>query len=83
MFFYQFITKIWYLCVVFCEENNKSARYDGETGRNGYYRATKGHKNDIIDGKNKNAFAKHLEAYRPGKVGDPQEKLETKDLDKG
>ena len=56
---------------VLCEENNKSARYDGETGRNGYYRATKGHKKDIIDGNNKNAFAKHLEAHHPDKVGDP------------
>ena len=58
------------ICTI-CEEENISSRYDGETGRNGYYRCTKGHKKDIVDKNNKNAFSKHLEIFHPDKVGDP------------
>ena len=47
------------------------ARYDGESGLSGYYRSTIGHKKDIIDKNDKNAFAKHLTSFHPDKVGDP------------
>ena len=56
---------------VLCEEQCKSSWYDGETGQNGYYRCTKGHKKDILDKNNKNAFEKHLELFHPDRVGDP------------
>ena len=54
-----------------CKEENKLARYDGESGRSGYYRSTLGHKKDILDQNDKNAFAKHLSNFHPDKVGDP------------
>ena len=58
------------ICLL-CKENNKLARYDGESGLSGYYRSTIGHKKDIIDKNDKNAFAKHLTSFHPDKVGDP------------
>ena len=58
------------ICVI-CEEQGKLARYDGETGRNGYYRSTIGHKKDIEKKNDENAFAKHLEKFHPERVGDP------------
>ena len=42
------------ICVI-CEEQGKLARYDGETGRNGYYRSTLGHKKDIVKENTENA----------------------------
>ena len=55
------------ICVI-CEEEGKLARYDGETGRSGYYRSTLGHKKDIEEKNTENAFAKHLEKFHPEKV---------------
>ena len=57
------------ICLI-CKDNNKQARYDGETGKSAYYRSTIGHKKDIIDKNEKNAFAKHLINFHPDKVGD-------------
>ena len=55
-----------------CEANNVTAVYDGETGRSGYYRTTKGHKKDILNNKtDKSALAKHTGLYHPDKAGDP------------
>ena len=49
-----------------------TAVYDGETGRSGYYRTTKGHKKDIETSKtDKSALAKHTGLYHPDKAGDP------------
>ena len=39
------------------------ARYDGESGRNGYWRCTRFHKKDIIENNESNAFAKHLQIF--------------------
>ena len=54
-----------------CGGRNVTAGYDGETGRSGYYRATKGHMTDIekkrVDG---SAFAKHTGLYHEDKAGD-------------
>ena len=47
------------------------ARYDGESGRNGYWRTTIFHKQEIIDNKESNAFAKHLQLHHPDRIGDP------------
>ena len=58
------------VCVI-CEEQGKLARYDGETGRNGFYRTTLGHKKDIVKNNDENAFAKHLSKFHPERVGDP------------
>ena len=61
------------ICVI-CEEQGKLARYDGETGRNGYYsyyRSTLGHKKDIEKNNDENAFAKHLAKFHPERIGDP------------
>ena len=47
------------------------AKYDGETGRSGYYRTTKGHKADIKKNKGeKSALAKHTGLFHQDKVGD-------------
>ena len=53
-----------------CGENQKLARYDGETGYSGYNR-TREHRKDISDKNVKNAFAKHLEIFHPERQGDP------------
>ena len=55
-----------------CKKEQKVARYDGESGRSGYYRTTKGHKKSILD-KNEetSAFSKHLKKYHPEREGDP------------
>ena len=48
------------------------AVYDGETGRSGYYRTTKGHKKDLeINKTDKSALAKHIGLYHRDKTGDP------------
>ena len=57
------------VCTI-CGEDQKLARYDGETGHSGYCR-TKEHKKDIMDKNVKNAFAKHLESFHPDRQGDP------------
>ena len=55
-----------------CGGQNVTAVYDGETGRSGYYRTTKGHKEDIVKNKtDKSALAKHTGLYHPDKTGDP------------
>ena len=54
-----------------CEEAGIVARYDGESGRNGYWRCTIFHKQEIIDNKESNAFAKHLQLHHPERIGDP------------
>ena len=54
-----------------CGGMEVKAKYDGETGRSGYYRTTKGHKADIEGNKvEKSALAKHTGLYHPDKVGD-------------
>ena len=54
-----------------CGGKSVTAGYDGETGRSGYFRATQGHKADIVkkraDG---SAFAKHTSLYHEDKAGD-------------
>ena len=52
-----------------CENNGIVAKYDGESGRNGYNR-TKQHLVDISNKETKNAFAKHLHLHHPDNVGD-------------
>ena len=55
-----------------CGSQGVTAVYDGETGRSGYYRTTKGHKKDIETSKtDKSALAKHTGLYHPDKAGDP------------
>ena len=55
-----------------CRRRDLKAVYDGETGRSGYYRTTKGHKNDILENKtDKSALAKHTGLFHRDKVGDP------------
>ena len=54
-----------------CAENGVVARYDGESGRSGYYR-TKQHKSDISNCRTSNAFAKHLELFHPTEVRKPE-----------
>ena len=54
-----------------CEDAGIVARYDGESGRNGYWRCTRFHKKDIIDNDESNAFAKHLQLFHPDRIGDP------------
>ena len=54
-----------------CEEAGIVARYDGESGRNGYWRCTRFHKKDIIENNENNAFAKHLQLHHPERIGDP------------
>ena len=56
------------VCVL-CENDGIIAKYDGESGRSGYYR-TKQHLSDINNRDTKNAFAKHLQLYHPDNVGD-------------
>ena len=46
-----------------CEDAGIVARYDGESGRNGYWRCTMFHKKDIIENNESNAFAKHLQIF--------------------
>ena len=54
-----------------CGGKDVKAVYDGETGRSGYYRTTKGHKADIERNKSeKSALAKHTGLYHQDKVGD-------------
>ena len=54
-----------------CGGRDVKAVYDGETGRSGYYRTTKGHKADIERNKvEKSALAKHTGLYHQDKVGD-------------
>ena len=57
------------ICIL-CESNGVNARYDGESGRSGYYR-TKQHISDIVNQDTKNAFAKHLSLHHPDHAGDP------------
>ena len=47
------------VCVL-CAENGTISRYDGESGRSGYWRATKFHKKDILT--NRGVFIKNSEA---------------------
>ena len=54
-----------------CSEAGIVARYDGESGRNGYWRCTMFHKQEIIENKESNAFAKHLQLHHPDRIGDP------------
>ena len=54
-----------------CEESGIVSKYDGESGRNGYWRCTKFHKKEIIENKESNAFAKHLQLFHPERIGDP------------
>ena len=54
-----------------CEKDGISARYDGETGRNGYWRSTKFHKKEILKNDLKNAFTKHLNIHHPDHLRDP------------
>ena len=54
-----------------CEEDGIVARYDGESGRNGYWRCTMFHKKEIIENKDSNTFAKHLQVFHPDRIGDP------------
>ena len=57
-------------CLEYGGKDDKAV-YDRETGRSGYYRATKGHKADIERNKvEKSAFAKHTGLYHQDKVGD-------------
>ena len=53
-----------------CEEEGISAKYFGESGRNGYHRM-KEHDRDIRTKNIKNAFSKHLQLKHPDRVGDP------------
>ena len=53
-----------------CEEKGLTARYEGETGRNGYWRSTKFHKKEILKNDTKNAFTKHLNIYHPDHLRD-------------
>ena len=54
-----------------CGEKGIVAKYDGESGRNGYWRCTMFHKKEIIENKESNAFAKHLQIFHPDRIGDP------------
>ena len=55
-----------------CGGKDVKAVYDGETGRSGYYRTTRGHKNDILKNKtDKSALAKHTGLFHKDKVWDP------------
>ena len=56
---------------VLCSEDGKVSRYDGESGRSGYWRTTKFHKVDILKKSDKNAFAKHLSIFHRDNIGDP------------
>ena len=58
------------ICVP-CDQAGKEARYDGETGRNAYWRATKFHKPQILSNTESNGFAKHLQLFHPEQVKDP------------
>ena len=54
-----------------CKSQNIKAVYDGETGRSGYYRTTKGHMKDLATNKtDKSALAKQTGLYHQEKVGD-------------
>ena len=54
-----------------CKGKEVTAAYDGETGRSGYYRATKGHKAAIEKKKAEgSAFAKHTSLYHEDQAGD-------------
>ena len=55
------------ICVL-CEEAGIKARYDGESGRSGYWRSTKFHKEDIRSNNVKNAFTKHLNVYHSDNI---------------
>ena len=55
------------VCVL-CAEDGILSRYDGESGRSGYWRATKFHKNDILTNSDKNAFSKHLQIFHPEQI---------------
>ena len=59
------------VCVL-CAENGTISRYDGESGRSGYWRATKFHKNDILTNSDKNAFSKHLQIFHPDHIREPK-----------
>ena len=54
-----------------CEDAGIVARYDGESGRNGYWRCTRFHKKDIIENNESNAFAKHLQIFHLERIRDP------------
>ena len=54
-----------------CKNVGVSARYEGETGRNGYWRSTLFHKKDILKNDVKNAFSKHLSIHHPDHLKDP------------
>ena len=58
-----------YGCKV-CEEEGTSAKYFGESGRNGYHRL-KEHTRDIKANNLKNAFSKHLQLKHPDKLREP------------
>ena len=58
------------ICVK-CEEAGVKARYDGESGRSGYWRTSKFHKEDIKKNNLNNAFAKHLHLFHPEQIKDP------------
>ena len=53
-----------------CEEEGTSAKYFGESGRNGYHRL-KEHTRDIKANNLKNAFSKHLQLKHPDKLREP------------
>ena len=52
-----------------CEEEGRLASYEGETGRNGMYRAMQ-HREAIQNRDTTNAFAKHLEIFHTDRAGD-------------
>ena len=71
-----------------CERDGVTARYDGETGRNGYWRAMMFHKKEIVKNDLRNAFTKHLNLYHKEHIRDPSvfklkvESTHTKCLDR-
>ena len=48
-----------------CEDAGIVARYDGESGRNGYWRCT------LIENNESFAFAKYLQIFHLERIGDP------------
>lgn len=58
------------ICVK-CEDAGVKARYDGESGRSGYWRTTRFHKEDIKKNNLNNAFAKHLHLFHNEQIKNP------------
>ena len=54
-----------------CSDRGVTARYEGETGRNGYWRSTVFHRKEIMKNDTGNAFTKHLNIHHKDRVRDP------------